>query len=155
MERGVRAKKVSKAAGALASLQAIKAGEAKAMDAFELEDEDALEAMSDGAASDGYVSEGRQQQDQCPKKRKLEAGACLAPKCRKLGKTIYGNPRTMQSKSKRRRNGLRILQRCRQCLTMRQVRTSNIADQHAIHQLHSSPQVRTSSIEGTCVHACS
>ena len=72
MDRSARAKKPNKAASALESLRAIKAGEAKAIDTFELEDEDA--EYEDDAAADREYEEASPE-EQCPKKRKHESGA--------------------------------------------------------------------------------
>lgn len=76
MERGARAKKPNKAASALESLRAIKAGEVKAIDAFELEDED-VEYEDDDTADREY--EEAAPEEQCPKKRKHESGTSIIP----------------------------------------------------------------------------
>ena len=70
--RAARARKPNKAASALESLRAIKAGEAKAVDTFELEDEDA--EYEEDVAADGEYEEAAVE-EQCPKKRKHESGA--------------------------------------------------------------------------------
>lgn len=74
MDRAARAKKPSKAASALESLRAIKAGEAKAIDNLELEDEDAVYEEDDAA---GREYEEATPEDQCPKKRKHETGRAI------------------------------------------------------------------------------
>lgn len=74
MDRAARAKKPNKAASALESLRAIKAGEVKAIDAFELEDED-VEYENDAAADREH--EDAAPEEQCSKKRKHESGTAI------------------------------------------------------------------------------